>query len=454
MLDFDGDSSEQEDATKGATEEVAVKENGVPQFGMEVILNGGSTVMDDAVIPIRWKISDDALKAGVTKILIFDAPLDDNNIAIDNKVRPHIVKAIAGQTMMPVYREGKHRLVIFALTEKVDKKFSNWSFNLKFKKMKWQNIIDVSFINDMVMTGSVDGIKRRLPLSGLIENNWQDGCKFSWHLQAWFITEISVPKQFFSQKPEQGFKKLLWDFAHRWFSESEEPCSYRKRFYFALLLQWELMILGWVCLFVNNVFATLYILACKFFVWFFGWKIKSVSEYLKETWQAWNLNSYIKWNEYELKVYWKRLWLRYDESGKSVYKKHSPAFYTSLIIGVLGISKLVQIIIINWSQSLLFALGGTIAVICLLVIVIRILFKKQTQEEEENKEAEREAKKLARYQKYLSWQTSLIGSGKKLGDHVRDRDIFGDARKTGIPKIMLRAAFEITKRKVCKPYSQ
>jgi len=73
-------------------------------------------------------------------------------------------------------------------------------------------------------------------------------------------------------------------------------------------------------------------------------------------------------------------------------KKHSPAFYTSLPIGALGIFKLIQTIIIFWSQMLFLALSGIVLIACIIYLILIELSKKQTQEEEKTRKTNKKLK--------------------------------------------------------------
>lgn len=213
-----------------------------PNPNIRLVVNGGSTVLDSATIPVEWHLSDELISKNPKYVVICDheTTLDylkeQRGTSGGNR---YFCKVTDLVKYLQLFTSGKHHLIIMVFC------------GLNAEK------------------DAQEYLKRNKDSAGWREMVWYTDIerKSSYEKETTFF-EFEVPNELFAQKPQTGIGKFIWNWVNGWYKNKPiDECEYRKRKIFAFTIKPPIMLAGWI---MSSFFGILYTLIGSFFLFFIG----------------------------------------------------------------------------------------------------------------------------------------------------------------------------------------
>ncbi|MEW6617633.1 MAG: hypothetical protein AB1333_04435 [Patescibacteria group bacterium] len=196
-----------------------------PNPNIRLVVNGGSTVLDSATIPVEWHLSDELISKNPQYVVICDHEntldyfKERRGLSCGNR---YFCKVTDLVKYLQLFTSGKHHLVIMVF----------YGCDAEAEAQKY--------------------LRRNKDSAGWRETVWYTDVegKSSYGKET-TVFEFEVPKELFAQKPETGFSALIWKWTNGWYSEKPiDECEYRKRKIFAFTIKPPLFLLFYSVVFV------------------------------------------------------------------------------------------------------------------------------------------------------------------------------------------------------------
>jgi hypothetical protein len=230
--------------------------------GMKVILNGGSSQMESAMIPIQWFFDMKAAEMRPTHILIVDYRKNEfNSYNRGCYGRRFIVKVTDTIKFHEFLSAGEHTLCFVALSSQGER---------REEKETCMSILEWT---------RRSGYEWSIPFND-DQAIWNDDDGFTF--VASLTVSITVPSELFAEVPQTGFKRAVWNFVNGGLRGlPEDQCHARRRF----LWVFPLKILFYVPLrIVLGLVRTALAMFITGLVFFAGWKPAGPWRMLKNVW--------------------------------------------------------------------------------------------------------------------------------------------------------------------------
>src|SRR3989344_1669599 len=169
-----------------------MKKIGSPEI--QVVLNGGSEVLNSATIPVEWHLSEKIVDAEPQYIIVGDITLSLDKFQKEEYMYlPHdnckvFTKATELVGYVQVFKPGVHSFLIYVVCGK----YRDNAFE-EVKEIQSNNV----WYKD-VLTGN---LLAKYPSCSVYV----------------MAVQFEVPEGFFQKKPEKGFQKLVWNWVNRWY---------------------------------------------------------------------------------------------------------------------------------------------------------------------------------------------------------------------------------------------
>lgn len=179
------------------------KEQLVPNKNIRLVVNGGSTVLEAATVPVEWHLSDELIAKEPKCVVICDLEMSLNKLEEQRETTSgnrYFCKVTDLVKYLQLFRSGKHSLVVLVFcgdyAEKEAKCYLEKHSKSLYEKEVW--------FSDLV--------------------NQDKG-----YAEVTFF-EFEIPEELFAQKPESKFGNFIWNWVNGWYSSKPvDECEYRKR---------------------------------------------------------------------------------------------------------------------------------------------------------------------------------------------------------------------------------
>ncbi len=202
---------------------------------LRIVLNGGSTQMDGATVPVKWFFSPKLAEKQPTHILLVDLNQSEENSENASKLgRRYVVKVEKAVKFLQIFRSGKHTMMAIAFNDAT----SANAFLIKYN----------------------DGIyDRDIPTESI-----KAGENFGASLAVCYVN-FEVPKELFAQKPESKLGKIWWKYLF-WPNRPKEKdeCQTRKLSWFFSWMKFPLFLIA-------NLLYSLYTIVASLITMFVGY---------------------------------------------------------------------------------------------------------------------------------------------------------------------------------------
>ncbi len=195
---------------------------------LTLVLNGGSEVMDNSTIPVRWFFSKELAERGPKYLVIADQT--ENEFDLPNNGRRYVVKVDESVKFIQLHRAGKHRVSVLAL--------DNHNDALEYLVRDSRNTFKMEIYHNL--------IKRDGFLNGSLAANFMD-----------FI----VPDGLFAKEPTSKLGKLFFSYLLWPRKKMVDECDMRKQVILAIpkllvfVLWYALKITGFVLYMIYMIIA-------------------------------------------------------------------------------------------------------------------------------------------------------------------------------------------------------
>ena len=211
----------------------SVKKEKVPD--LRIVLNGGSTQMDGATIPVKWFFSPELAERQPKYILLVD--LNQSEEDSDNASRlgrRYVTKVEKAVKFVQVFRSGKHKMMALAFEDAATADV----YLVKYNDGTYENNI------------SVETIKAN--------KNWGSSLAVCY-------MDFNVPKELFAKKPESKLGKIWWNYIF-WPNRPKEKdeCQTRKLSWFYSWMKFPLFLIA-------NILYSLYTIVASIIAMIFGY---------------------------------------------------------------------------------------------------------------------------------------------------------------------------------------
>lgn len=212
---------------------------------LTLVLNGGSDVMDNSTIPVRWFFSKELAEKSPEYLILFDQT--ENEFGLSHHGRRYVVKVEESVKFIQLHRAGKHRLTVLA--------FNNQDDALKY-----------------LVQDSRNEYKKDIQNSLVLKYGYIDDC-----LAANFVDYI-VPGELFAKEPTSKLGKLVFHYLLWPRKKMTDECDMRKQ---ALLAIPKLLIFVlWYALKITGfVLYLLYMIIAPMILFFIGYCPISLSHW-------------------------------------------------------------------------------------------------------------------------------------------------------------------------------
>ncbi|MFA6458889.1 MAG: hypothetical protein WCV79_00605 [Candidatus Paceibacterota bacterium] len=262
---------------------------------LQVVLNGGSKVMESATIPFRWFFSDEIIEKQPTELLVIDqSAWEMKSPDTDRLGERRIVSISRGSDFLQFTSPGHHRLAFIALRNLTSAdQYSDWK----------KSIFKQNFQNDY---------RQAIDWEQLEECNLS--CDPNDYIVAVTIVEIDVPKEFFAVRSDNPISEFIWKWANRWFEVlPRDECAYRKRLIWAFTLQPPVFLIGHILKYVAALVCSVCLPISKIAVLWAGYRPLPLFADISKLW-AWKWEpSNIEWDPRRNNTY--RQWIGYGDPG-------------------------------------------------------------------------------------------------------------------------------------------
>ncbi|HRY31257.1 MAG TPA: hypothetical protein P5328_02610 [Candidatus Paceibacterota bacterium] len=239
----------------------------VESNGFTIVLNGGSSRMESATIPIQWFFDPKLSEERPTHILIIDytkRQFEDYHRHAHGG-RRYVVEVKKTTKFLEFFSAGEHKLCFVAVSSQGGNRKREFKFLTRFlARDDGSYAIGVGSFADQE-PGGVAGIY---------------GYGFTQVASA--IVDIVVPKELFAEIPPTGFKRAMWNFVNGSLKGlPDDQCHTRRRFLWVLPLKLLTVVPARIAAGVSLSILGLVLSSVVFFA---GWKPAGPWKVIKLVW--------------------------------------------------------------------------------------------------------------------------------------------------------------------------
>lgn len=239
----------------------------------KIVLNGGSTQMLDATIPVKWFFSEDFIKQEPKYILLVD--LNEYQLDSGYHGKRYVYSVEEVVAFIQARRSGKHTMLALAFNDKKEA---------------------LSFLES-----EKGSYKLAIPPCRI-----KDGEKWGGSLASTYV-EFEVPKDLFAQKPKSKLGKIWWKYLF-WPNSPKaiDECQVRKIALFYALPKLPFFILAKILLLIIYFIYAIYHLIARPISLFIGWWPITLKETFKKISSPKTYNWSLDVREgFYLEIFWK-----------------------------------------------------------------------------------------------------------------------------------------------------
>jgi hypothetical protein len=405
--------------------------------GVSFIVNGGTSKLDDATVPIEWRFSPEFKLKRPQYIVICDHEMPLSRLEEERYTyygRRYLVRVTDFAKYLQLYRAGTHHLVFIVFC-------GDENMALHQARRFECNHGDRCYDNGVYFRD--------------VEQGWSsDGGGF------YFAhAEFEVSEKAFAEEYESGFWKHLRFFANLWFRKRPiDGCAQRKRYFITPIVLPSFFVWRLLAGFLGTLYTAI-VWPCAAFL---GWRPKSIWDNLKNSWTSpgeIDLEpSELRWGVLRPGVY----------SGKpETYREElkvpfwgMPWFVALSIAAAYGVFKL-------YKAAPAYVLAAVIGTVLVLgggfVFLLTAEFFKEAQKKRiaarvakaldghlSKKELRRLAQEKLEMQEYLAQLDTMSLGTAPVPKAVDVSAVIKKAK----PVIKLELSYWALKSKVCKPFQQ
>jgi hypothetical protein len=347
---------------------------------LRLVLNGGNTEMNSAIIPIQWFFSEEAGEMGPTHIIIADYKgVDKDRISGCKGIR-YICEVKDTLKNIEFFSPGDHTLYFMAVRSRHK--------NKKGLRSEIQDNLSgyTGFGGRVVYHNHLTFDENKDFLS--VSEHYAAFSSWAWEYVASNTVQVSVPKEFFAERSKNPIVEAIWNFTNGSLRGGViDQCHARKRFLTVLPLK-ILTVLPLRIFFglVSAIITLLYSILSVFFawrpfidysdlknVWNFNRRVRDMepNEYLCPTKCRYSRDEF-----YGYRVFWKK------KNGNPGKIPVAPWLATLTFFGLWIGSKIVRAVIFSFSSVepswIMQSLRAIVILVCIALIVklLFFLFKK------------------------------------------------------------------------------
>jgi hypothetical protein len=217
---------------------------------VKIVLNGGSTILDSATVPIAFGFNQKIIEKNPTHVLVLDFSEKQTNElerGWSSAAQRRLFNLRQPINFIEFLSSGRHHLIFWFLKFDSDHQMERFEKNLLSRRYS-------SYAED---------IELREPAV------FFEDCPGEFIYSARKIVEI--PKIFFAQKPKSKIGKQVYAWSNRWFrTKPIDQCDYRRRRILAFTLQPIAWLLGFVFRLLGVLIMSSVILVVSLLVFIFG----------------------------------------------------------------------------------------------------------------------------------------------------------------------------------------
>ncbi len=417
----------------------------MPNPNIRLVVNGGSTILNSATIPIEWHFSDELIAKNPQYVVICDHETKLSYLKDERSTflgKRYFCKVTDLAKYLQLFTSGTHHLVVMVFCgDGAEKNAQSYLKKTRYDRT-WENPI------------------------------WYTDLEYQIYDRETTFFEFEVPKELFSTKPESGFKLFIWNWVNGWYSKKTpiDDCDYRKRKIWAFTIKPPLFLIAWI---IFSILGTLYTMLGYFYLLFFGYRptnlLKNIKCALTMNDDEFDLN--LVYHRYRSNWQW-RLWKSKNENGGPTYipKLLVPWIFCiwAPLTAKIGYSIIYTIvnhppsISVPSSSVLLGLLIGISAIVLLCFLISRVVkyiydpqrIEKRRKEVRE-KEWEKEEKKEQKEAQFKKEGEERISNFLKANASISSVPTKVDMKRI-IPVVDTVTRFKFrfwsAKAKVCKPY--
>lgn len=210
---------------------------------IRLVVNGGSTVLDAATIPVEWHLSDKLIEKKPQYVVICDHETTLSYLKNEGKTyfgNRYFCKVTELAKYLQLFTSGTHHLVVMVFCGSSAERDAQSYLKKGRNGRTWDEPIWHTDLQDQRYDREVT------------------------------FFEFEVPKELFAEKPETGFSALIWKWVNGWYDKKPiDECEYRKRKIYAFTIKPPLFLILWT---IVSILGTLYTTLGSFFLLFFGYR--------------------------------------------------------------------------------------------------------------------------------------------------------------------------------------
>lgn len=239
------------------------------QSSIGIVLNGGDLELDDATVPFQIAFNQEIAKGKPTHILVID--VTKNVFEKDDQTKEDIRKYYNDNSERKFFNlepinyfqfksPGIHNLIFILLSIPSKKDFREEEKSYLSKETRNSYFHSISY-------------------ESIEENNLES------YQCGYCEVIVDVPKQFFAEKPQSGFKSILWRYVNSWYSTPPiDQCDFRKRSIGAYTIKPILLLIAFAFRILFSFFALLITSGARIIAFIFGFQPVRFIPKKKEFW--------------------------------------------------------------------------------------------------------------------------------------------------------------------------
>lgn len=303
---------------------------------LKIVLNGGSNIMEQATIPIRWFFDDELLARKPKHVIIIEQDeseiQDPRSSDLGARYKCRVIDSVK---FLQVFSPGRHRIIVLVLDGSPHTK----SYMHREDRRAWAMSIPVA------------DVERAIRL-----NRFHD---IGPDVIGASIAEVEVPPELFAKRSQTALGKAMWNWINLWYKENpHDQCAYRKRWLFAFTLKPFAWLALKIATFAGKVIASVVYPLMRAVIFMFGYRPVPLFSRISNIWE---------YNLFDLPVCSKegggryRVW-QVDRDG------FAQTYMPVTVMEVLGAVSVCWLSwrYITWQASLLIVLSFVIAALLTL----------------------------------------------------------------------------------------
>ena len=233
--------------------------NNPNQDNIKVVLNGGSDVLESAIVPFTFGLSEKIIDQNPTHVLIIDRTggqaeregLYKSQFNTTGCGKRYIIDLSAPGQFIEFFSPGNHNLLFIFY----GKKWETADDLKKWKKTLLENEYHSNSLYERkIYTSDLTSDAAKNDIVGFCEK------------------DVEIPQEFFSKRPA-GF---IWKWTNKWYRRSPaDQCEFRKRALIAFSIQPIVMSIWFVIRFIWAFLSSVFVFGFKIIQFISGWQNKS-----------------------------------------------------------------------------------------------------------------------------------------------------------------------------------